>query len=108
MAMHVLSMTGGWLVEVTFTVEQDGAAQPQLYVAGLCDPVAAVAAVRKSLAGLRCTIEPKCRFSPRALVDLGVRTGEVVPMGSRRRSRRRPHRHRPFPLVRLTESTHDD
>jgi hypothetical protein len=99
MGRQVLLPTDGWLVAVTFSIGDESTAKQRLYVAGPSDPIAAAAAGRKSLAELPYSTEAECRFSPRALVDLGVRAGEIMPMSSRRRLRNMRAGHRTLALL---------
>ena len=65
--------------------------EQRLFVAAIADQEAATAAVRKTLGGLHCTVEAKCRLSPRALQRLRAPDGKVVQMRSE--PTRRPDRH---------------
>ena len=111
MARQVLLETLGWLVEVTFSTEQENAAPQLLYIAGLPDPVEAAMAVCRTLPDLQCTAEARCRFSARALGDLGVRTGEILPMplqGRWKKSARKPWHVHLVQSDKLMERRHDN
>ena len=85
------SLPGGWLVEVRvfrLHLKED---EQKLFVAAIADQEAATAAVRKTLGGLHCVVEAKCRLSARALQRLRAHPGNVVPMRPERT--RRPRRH---------------
>ena len=71
----------GYLVELTAPTPDD---QPQqtLFAAAFADPDQAVAAVRKVMRGRRCAVRVSCRFSLRALAQLGVAPDEVVQLNS--------------------------
>lgn len=72
------SQPTGWLVEVRvfrLHLKED---EPRLFAAAIPDEQAATVAVRKSLGGLHCVIEAKCRLSARALQRLRAPQGKVV------------------------------
>lgn len=74
--------SGGWLVEVLVPRMHATEREQRLFAAAIAEDQAAAMAVRKSLGGLHCVVEAKCRLSVRALLRLGVPQGKVVPMRS--------------------------
>ena len=70
----------GWLVEVLVRRVQNKEPEQRLFAAAIADEKAATTAVRKSLGGLHCIVEARCRLSPRALHQLRAPHGKVVPM----------------------------
>jgi hypothetical protein len=65
----------GWLIAVNLASQTDFNSK-MLFVAALDDADDAVAAVR-CLLGQKATVVATCRFSPRALMRLRVKLGEI-------------------------------
>lgn len=72
--VHIL--TEGWMVEA-WLPGPNGSYQQHLFVAALPNCQSAVAAVRQMLGAHFGNIETKCRFSSRALMRLGMKSGQV-------------------------------
>ena len=80
MTSHEHCQSSGWLVEVLVRRVPSPEPEQRLFAAAIPDEQAATTAVRKSLGGLHCIVEAKCRLSPRALQRLRAPHGKVVPM----------------------------
>ena len=76
------SQSHGWLVEVLVRRVPSTEPEQRLFAAAIADQEEATTAVRKSLGGLHCIVEAKCRLSPRALQRLRAPDGKVVQMRS--------------------------
>ena len=74
--------SSGWLVEALVRRVPSTEPEQRLFAAAIADQDAATTAVRKTLSGLHCIVEAKCRLSPRALQRLRAPNGQVVPMRS--------------------------
>ena len=74
------SESHGWLVEVLVRRVPSKEPEQRLFAAAIADEKAATTAVRKSLGGLHCIVEAKCRLSQRALQRLRAPHGKAVPM----------------------------
>jgi hypothetical protein len=82
MDQSVTTFAQGWLVEVGLLTAPEGPSR-RLYVVALPNADEATAAVRRLLGGqLPYEVEPKCRFSPRALVRLGAHPGQILQIRS--------------------------
>ena len=82
MASYEHCQSSGWLVEVLVRRVTSTETEQRLFAAAIADQEAATTAVRKSLGGLQCIVEAKCRLSPRALQRLRAPDGKVVQMRS--------------------------
>lgn len=67
----------GWLIEVSMPLMRIRAPRQLVFAAAIDDADQAVQAVRRSLGGLHCAVDARCRLSPRALARLGVEKGQV-------------------------------
>jgi hypothetical protein len=74
----------GWIIAVT--VPRIGTRNPLLlfFAVGHPDANHAENAVRAHMGGLHCKLETRLSVSSRALSQLGVRSGEVKPLGDGR------------------------
>ena len=81
------SQSHGWLIEVLVRRVPSKEPEQRFFAAAIADEEAATAAVRKSLGGLHCVVEAKCRLSLRALQQILAPNGKVVPMRPERTRR---------------------